>query len=235
MTKKTLTKKNELIVLGTIHSQHKTTVGYGLSDLEAIVKTLNPDVILAEIPADRFKIAKKEFETTGIIKEPRILQYPEFSHVVFPLQKELNFELFPVSAWTEKMADERDIKLKKISLNPKRQNDWDTYLDAREKTSKLFEKANKDFDPVWINSNEFDTIMNIELSVFDELFNIDLGAGGWTNINNAHYRLIDTQLNAFKNHGKRILIMFGAGHKGWLIKKLKTRTDIELKPLLSAL
>ena len=104
--------KNKIIVLGTIHSQHRTTVGYGLSDLKAMISTINPDVILAEIPPDRFKIAKKQFDETGTIQEPRVLQYPEFSDVVFPLQKELNFQLFPVSAWTEKMANERDIEFR---------------------------------------------------------------------------------------------------------------------------
>lgn len=147
----------------------------------------------------------------------------------------MNFQLFPVSAWTEEMANTRERKLTAISKDPNRQEDWYLYLDAREETSRLFEKANKGLNPVWVHSNEFDTIMNIELQVFDELFNDDLGAGGWTNINNAHYSLINNKLSSFKDSGKRILIMFGAGHKGWLKNKLKPRTDIKLVDLLDAL
>lgn len=227
--------KTEVIVLGTIHSQHKTTVGYGLSDLKTIVKTISPDVILAEIPPDRFKIAKQQFDESGSIQEPRVLQYPEFSDIVFPLQKELNYKFFPVSAWTEEMANARDAKLEEISKDPKRQKDWNLYLDAREETNRLFDRAAKGFDPVWIHSHEFDTIMNIELQIFDKLFNDDLGEGGWTNINEAHYKLIDEQLTIFQNQGKRILIMFGAGHKGWLINRLRTRDDILLVNLLDVL
>lgn len=227
--------KNEVIVLGTIHSQHLTNPDYGLKELKAIIKNVNPDIVLAEMPPERFKLAKTQFEETGKITESRILQYPEFSEVIFPLQKAINFQLFPVSAWTEKMANERERKLTEISQDPKRQDDWETYLDAREETGRLFDKENKGFNPVWIHSSEFDTILNIELAVLDELFNDDLGAGGWTNINEAHYRLIDDQLTFFQNKNKRILIMFGAGHKGWLIHKLKKRTDINVKMLIDIL
>lgn len=200
-----------------------------------MIKTIEPDVILAEMPPDRFTIAALEFNTTGKISEPRIVQYPEFSQVVFPLQKKMRFQLKPVSAWTEKMAEDRERKLVAISRDPARANDWNTYLDARDKTSELFEKEGQGFDIAWLHSDRFDEILEIELSVFNHLFNNDIGAGGWENINNAHYALIDKELSALQNTDKRVLIMFGTGHKGWLIRKLKTRTDIELTPLLDVL
>jgi len=227
--------KTEVIVLGTIHSQHLTSKEYSLKALETMIKTINPDYILAEMPPDRFEIAASQYAKTGTITEPRILQYPEFSRVVFPLQRTMNFQLKPVSAWTVKMADDREEKLVAISKDPNRAADWNTYLDAREKTSELFEKEGHGFDIIWLHSDRFDEILETELSVFNRLFNDDLGAGGWENINNAHYALIDKALTALKNKGKRVLIMFGTGHKGWLLRKLKTRTDIELKPLLDVL
>ena len=46
--------KNQLIVIGTIHSQHLTSKKYSLKVFSDIIKNLNPDVILAEIPPDRF-------------------------------------------------------------------------------------------------------------------------------------------------------------------------------------
>lgn len=227
--------RNEVIVLGTIHSQHKTAVEYSLTELKAIIKAINPDYILAEIPPDRFRIANKQFQETGSITEPRVLQYPEFSEVVFPLSKEMSFIIKPVSAWTEDMANAREAKLEALKFDKKRAQDWRTYQEARANSSKLFQKNITNFSPEIIHTDDFDTILEVELSVFKKLFNDDLGKGGWENINQAHYKLIDKELNKIKCQGKRVLIMFGAGHKGWLKRKLKTRTDISLKNVLDIL
>lgn len=96
----------------------------------------------------------------------------------------------------------------------------------------MFEDYVTEFDPVTIHTNEFDQILNVELQVFSDLFNNDLGKGGWENINEAHYQLIDAELNKITNQGKKVVIIFGSGHKGWLLNKLKTRTDIVIKNLL---
>jgi len=66
----------------------------------------------------------------------------------------------------------------------------------------------------------------IALTPYDEYLNDVIGAGGWTNINVAHYRLIDAAIRA--HPGERILIMFGAGHKYWLHEQLRQRADIRL-------
>jgi hypothetical protein len=228
-------KPTQVIILGTIHSQHKTSSDYGLAELEAIIRTINPDFILAEIPPDRFSIANKQFQETGNITEPRVLQYPEFSHVVFPLSKELNFKIKPVSAWTEEMADARESKLEELKFDQNRAKDWQTYQEARAQSSKLFQENITSFSPEIIHTDAFDAILEVELSVFNRLFNDDLGKGGWDNINKAHYALIDAELKKLKNQNKKVLIMFGSGHKGWLKRNLKTRTDIDFKNVLDIL
>ena len=144
----------------------------------------------------------------------------------------MGFQLIPVSAWTEEMANAREDKLEEIKRDKNRSKDWQSYTQARQLSGELFEKYIQEFDPIKIHSEEFDQILNIELQVFSDLFNDDLGKGGWENINLAHYQLIDFELNKLKNQNKKILILFGSGHKGWLIKKLQTRTDIVLKNLL---
>lgn len=224
--------KNQVTVIGTIHSQHLSSKKYSLKVFSDIIKTLNPDVVLAEIPPDRFVIANEQFQKLGKIQEPQVLQYPEFSKVIFLLQKELGFELKPVSAWTEEMADAREEKLDEISVDKNRANEWKTYIEARQLSAKMFEDYVTEFDPVTIHTNEFDQILNVELQVFSDLFNDDLGKGGWENINQAHYQLIDSELNKIANQGKKVVIIFGSGHKGWLLNKLKTRTDIVIKNLL---
>jgi hypothetical protein len=224
--------KNQVIVIGTIHSQHLQSKEYSLKVFSDIIENLKPDVVLAEIPPDRFAIANEQFQKSGKINEPRVLQYPEFSKVIFPLQKSMGFQLIPVSAWTEEMANAREDKLEEIKRDKNRSKDWQSYTQARQLSGELFEKYIQEFDPIKIHSEEFDQILNIELQVFSDLFNDDLGKGGWENINLAHYQLIDFELNKLKNQNKKILILFGSGHKGWLIKKLQTRTDIVLKNLL---
>lgn len=227
--------KNELIVVGTIHSQHLNSKKYSLKVFSDIIKNLNPDVVLAEIPPDRFLIANEQFQKSGKIDESRVLQYPEFSSVIFPLQKALGFCLEPVSAWTEEMANAREKKLEEIKADKNRAKDWETYITARELSGELFEDFMEEFDPIKIHSDEFDSILNIELQVFSDLFNDDLGKGGWENINEAHYKLIDVALNKITNQKKRVVVIFGSGHKGWLVKKLQSRTDIVSKNLLDVI
>lgn len=227
--------RNEVIVVGTLHSQHLNSEKYSLGVFSDIIRNLNPDMVLAEIPPDRFRIADEQFQKSGKIDEPRVLQYPEFSEVIFPLQKVLGFALRPVSAWTEEMANARESKLEEIKTDKDRAEDWEAYKAARELSGKLFEDFMEEFDPVKIHSDDFDRILNIELQVFSDLFNDDLGRGGWENINQAHYRQIDIELNKIVNQNKRVALIFGSGHKGWLIKKLQSRTDIVLKKLLDVI
>lgn len=227
--------KTKVTLLGTLHNQHFVATEYGLDELKTIVKNIKPEVVLAEIPPDRFLIAKQEYDADGRIIEERVSQYPEFSEVIFPLQKKLHFNLIPVSAWTQKIADTREEKLIEISKNPTRTNDWNAYLDAKEQVNELFEKAGFEFTPEWIHSDKFDEILEVELSVFNALFNDDLGAGGWENINKKHYQLINQALQSPEIKGKKVLIIFGAGHKGWFKRKLRKRDDIKLISLLEAL
>ena len=57
---KTNVEKNEVLVLRTIHSGHLTESSYNLEVLRTLIKNINPDIILTEIPPDRFPTAMKE-------------------------------------------------------------------------------------------------------------------------------------------------------------------------------
>ena len=219
---------NEVIILGTIHSGHLTQKAYSLKVLKEIITTINPDTVLAEIPPDRFYIAQDEWKSNKQIREERVVQFPEYTDVVFPLSEKLNFEIIPVSAWTEQMAETRAQKLYEISNDPHRRDDWEAYLLAKEKSEEVMEVKGNGFDPLWINSTEYDDILEIELKVYNRLFNQELGAGGWENINKAHYLLIEKALDQIESKSKRILITFGAGHKGWLKKALSEKKNIKL-------
>lgn len=223
-----LETKNEVLVLGTLHDGHLIEAEYSIEVLRGLIKIINPDLILTEIPPDRFPRAMKEFQETNSISEPRVERFVEYTEVIFPLSKSMDFTMIPTAGWTKEMAETRSKQLKEISEDPDRADEWSQLLEARERTKTLLEGSGRRFDPYWINSDAYDEIAEIELSVYNKLFNEELGPGGWDNINVSHYSYIEKALNQYKNQGKRILITYGAAHKGWFLKELRKRDDITL-------
>ena len=84
------------------------------------------------------------------------------------------------------------------------------------------------YDPYFVNSDKYDEISEIGLGTYNDLFNEELGLGGWDNINAAHYGHIEDALEKYTLQGKRVLITYGAGHKGWFMRELRKRKDIKL-------
>lgn len=222
---------NEVLVLGMIHSGHRTQEEYSIEVLTQLIRDINPDLILTEIPPDRFPTAWQEFQETDTIKEPRVVRFPEYVDVIFPLTKEMDFEIIPTAGWTKEMADKRSQQLRAISKDLRRVKDWEAYVNANKKADSLLEASGRRYDPYWINTDEYDEIAEVRLSVYNELFNDELGPGGWDNINEAHYSYIEKALDEYSNRGKLVLITYGAGHKGWFLRALKKRDDIRLVTL----
>jgi len=175
------------------------------------------------------------FKKDDSISEPRVLRFPEYVDVVFPLTKELNFEIIPTAGWTFPMAQERSRKLRAISTDSMRIADWTTYLKANKKSDSVYKATGKVNDPYFIHSHSYDSIQDISLQVYKKLFNVELGLGGWENINIAHYWNIEKALEKHRYEGKRFLIIYGAGHKGWFLRELRKRDDIQLLEMKSFL
>ena len=226
--------KNEVVVLGTIHGGHLTEEVFSLDVLRQLIKDINPDIILTEIPPDRFQVAMDGFIKDDYISEPRVMRFPEYVDVIFPLTKEMDFEIIPTAGWTKSMATERAAKMKAIRQDPDRKADWDAYIAAGKKSDSLMKSVGRGSDPYWINSDLYDEYYDVSLSVYNKLFNVELGLGGWDNINKAHYWYIAEALDRHKFEGKRVLITYGAGHKGWFLRELKKRDDIKLLSLKEA-
>ncbi len=230
--------KNEVLILGTIHSGHLTDSIYNLEYLDKLVREINPDYILAEIPPDRFKAAVEGFKRDDSISEPRVMRFPEYVDVIFPLTKEMDFEIIPTSGWTKPMADERSAKLRAISQDSTRIADWTVYIEANKRSDSVYQATGKVNNPHFIHTDTYDSIQDIALQVYNELFNVELGLGGWDNINIAHYWNIEKALEKHRYSGKRFLITYGAGHKSWFIRELRKRDDIkilEMEPFLQAI
>ncbi|WP_396637515.1 hypothetical protein [Maribacter sp. R77961] len=222
------TNKNEVLILGTIHGGHLTDSVYNTIYLDKLVRAINPDYILAEIPPDRMKAAMEGFQMDDSISEPRVLRFPEYVDVIFPLTKTLDFEIIPTAGWTKPMADERRAKLRAISQDTSRTKDWQAYTEANKRTDSLYAATGKVNDPYFIHTHTYDSIQDIALQTYNRLFNVELGLGGWENINIAHYWNIEKALEKHRYKGKQFLIVYGAGHKGWMLRQLQKRDDITL-------
>ncbi len=230
--------KNEVLVLGTIHSGHLTDSIYNIAYLDKLIREIQPDYILAEIPPDRMEAAMTGFKRDDSISEPRVLRFPEYVDVIFPLTKELDFEIIPTAGWTKPMADRRSEQLRAISKDSSRIADWKAYTDANKRSQKAYEATGKVNDPYFIHTHAYDSIQDIALQTYNRLFNVELGLGGWENINIAHYWNIEKALEKHRYKGKRFLIVYGAGHKGWFLRQLKKRDDLtllDMEPFLNTI
>jgi len=231
-------QKNKVLVLGTIHGGHLTDSIYDTDYLNELILEINPDYILAEIPPHLMQSAMDGFIKDDSISEPRVMRFPEYTDVVFPLTKKMDFEIIPTAGWTRMMANERSSKLRAISKDTARVEEWEAYLTARSITDSTYKATGKVNDPYFIHTDRYDEIQDIFLQEYNRLFNMELGLGGWENINIAHYWNIEKALEKHRYKGKRMLIIYGAGHKGWFIRELRKRDDIEIlemKPFLDAI
>ena len=218
--------KSRVIVLGMIHSGHRTSDVYSLDVLRDAIVQIDPDLVLTEIPPSRFDEARTQFKADGTITESRVSRFPEYVDVVFPLLNELDFEIIPCAGWTREMAEDRREKLERWSTE--RPIDTDEVEMAQSQAEIEMANAGDTNDPMFIHTDRYDQLVKQALEPYNRLFNDDLGLGGWDNINQAHYDYIAAALDEHAGEGKTILITFGSWHKYWFIEQLKQRDDIEI-------
>ncbi|MCA9290086.1 MAG: hypothetical protein KDA25_03095 [Phycisphaerales bacterium] len=214
----------QVVVLGTIHGQHRTSELYGTAQLSEMIRQLRPTRVLCEIPPDRFMVALDEFERTGTVTEARVSQFPEYVDVLFPLTKEMDFDIIPCAAWTQAMSDERAAALAR--LRTERPEDSATVQEAQQQAERRIAAGGDPNDPRWIHTRPYDDIVRAGMTPYAALFDVDLGAGGWTAINEAHWALLSAALDDAKDTGERVVIMFGAWHKYWILDRLHERPDV---------
>ncbi|MCG8469733.1 MAG: YncE family protein [Gemmatimonadetes bacterium] len=218
---------NEVVMLGVIHSGHETSESYGLDVVRDLVRAIDPDYWLTEIPPNRWERAWREFEENGAVEEPRVVRFPEYIEVLFPVSAELDYEVIPTAGWTEPMSDFRAAFFDAVSEDPASAEVWAEYTAAAEASAAALEARPGD-DPRWIHTDEYDAAYDIRMAVYSRLFDDELGPGGWGPINASHWANIERALDDHSGEGARFLITYGAGHKGPFLRELRRRTDIEL-------
>ena len=211
--------KTEVIVLGMIHGKHRDSKQWGLEQVRQSIRNIKPDVVLCEIPPNRWPAAAKLWREKKLIEDDRIKRFPEYTDVLLPLMDELKFQVEPCAAWTSTMATARG---KVISAFENAEYDAaNVWVDTWAKNHAMNEA-----DPMVIHSAHYDHATKGSLLAYDHWLDKLIGEGGWTGINQGHYDLIDA---AIKRHaGKRILITFGAGHRYWFLEQLRWRDDVKL-------
>ena len=213
-------------VIGAIHGQHRSSEAYPLDVLRRAIVRFDPDIVLVELPPDRFAIASANFEKYGEVRESRADDFPELTDVVFPLRKRLGFTMIPVAAWTAEIAADRRATEKRLAQDPARAKDWAEYQAAIKAYGKAV--AGHSDDPEYIHSKAYDAAVRARQETYERLFGDDLGPGGWRAINAAHLANINAALDAATGQEKRILILFGAWHKYKIVQGLEARPDVFL-------
>lgn len=214
-------------VMGTIHGRHRASDAYSLEILKTAILRARPDVILTEIPPSRVAKAFETFEKTGKVDEPRTNVFPEYTDVIIPLAGPQSWRVLGAAAWTPSIGRERSQALKAIENDPARASQWAEHRAAsREFVQKMRGRSD---DPNFIHTPEFDRLVANSREPYARYFDADLGAGGWTQINDAHNALIKEALNSISGQGFRVLVTFGTAHKYKILESLADRGDVSVR------
>ncbi|KAA3606797.1 MAG: hypothetical protein DWQ01_17425 [Planctomycetota bacterium] len=224
-------KATEVVVLGTIHGAHRESKSWSLDALRETIRKIQPEVVLCEIPPDRWPAVLKRWQEAAVVEDERVQRFPEYTEVLLPLMDEMGFLVEPCAAWTAEMAAERKAAIQRFEGGggqpPEDSEALQAYRAAIRWTSEWAAQLSMDAeDPLVLHSRLYDFRSKGERLPYEHWLNDRIGEGGWRNINQAHYSLLETALA--KHAGKRILITFGAGHKYWFLERLRWRPDLNL-------
>ena len=223
----------EVAVMGMIHGTHRTSASWGIDEVMQTIENFRPDIICAEIAPDRWARIERDLGARGVIEDPRVLRFPEYADdgAILRRMSQLGYRVEPCAGWSSEMSDSRNATIASFDELPLFEQVRGRYRAAVASVrATLGEPSRPADDPRYIHSPEADDRQKAELALYDEYQNDLIGPGGWTNLNVAHYRLIDAVIR--ENPGARILVTFGAGHKYWFLERLRIREDIELLDLV---
>jgi len=223
-------QKTQVYVLGMIHSGHRTSETWGLEEVAATIRAINPDVICTEIPPANWPATLATWQEKHVVEDSRVKVFPEYVEVLMPLTDELDFAVEPCAGWTKAMATARRARMQKFDTSDEFQTAREAYERDEGWVTAWLESNPVPFaddDPFYIHSPTYDLRTKAELGPYEFYLNDVIGPpGGWRYINQEHFALIAAAIK--KHEGKRILVTFGAGHKYWFLEQLREMPNVEL-------
>ena len=159
--------------------------------------------------------------------EPRVSRFPEYADVLFPLSRTMRFEASGTAGWNHPMDRFRRERLATIEADGSRRADWSAYQAAiADSERQLAAGRRRRLSALDSHTDAYYAAQRVQLDVYNDRFDRELGTGGWNTINRAHYANITRVLDRHRGEGARILITYGAGHKSWMLPKLRQRPDL---------
>lgn len=214
-------------VMGMIHGRHRTSETYSLEVLRRAALKAKPDIILTEIPPDRVARALATYENTGKVDEPRTSVFPEYTDAILPLAAREGWRIVGCAAWTPRIASERQATLEAIANDSTRAEEWAQHRAAQR--AFVQKVRGKSDNAQFIHTAGFDRLVAASRDPYARYFDADLGAGGWTKINDGHNALINEALDSVSGQGLSALVTFGSAHKYKILENLAHRDDIALQ------
>ncbi len=127
--------QTEIVILGTIQGNHRTSDKYSLDRLRTIVRDIDPDMVLMDIAPEQLEAAIKSYDARGQRGEEGSIARPEYTNVIISLQKELGYRLVGISDTSAQNAAKRNAILDAISKDPARKPQWDAHLKAQKRSA----------------------------------------------------------------------------------------------------
>lgn len=218
--------RTEVAYLGTLHAPHLTSEQFSLGFIERVVRRVQPDVVLVEIPPDRFESAVSEVLELGeraskqTIRHDWVSSFPELYGAVIPLSRELGYELVPVSGWRPEVSRDRKAYFDAHPDGP----DSERYREAKAAYDRAMKQHRASENPRWLNGPEYVELARRYRTAFADAADDQLGAAAVRAINAAHAEHV---LRAVKQHrGARILLVFGARHRWYIEPRVLALSEV---------
>ncbi len=203
--------RTRVLVLGTLHGEHLTSKLWGLEQLRATIRRINPDVVCVELADDNLKAALETWSARKVIEDTRVLRFPEYVQVVFPLMDGMQFTLESGALWHAMLDAMRRGKVADFNKLEQFKEQRAAYEVAKTWSQNWLAAQPQGVadDPYYIHSADFDLHAKARAGAYDYYLNEWIGRpSGWTYVHDEHYEKI---MEAVRKHpGETVLVMFGA-------------------------
>lgn len=210
--------RTEVVFIASLHRGHLHHEDYPMSMLEKLVRAVEPEVVIAEIPpAGRARI---EAALAAEQPDPWLESFPELSQVVYPLHRELGFELVAASAWERQVSD-----------------DWSTYWAAHPNgpDAELYQNAathfarvteDEDDDPEWLHSPTYRRLAAWTDTALSSHAGDELGAADPIRLGRRHAAAVVRAILA--HQGRRIAVVWDARKRWILEREVQTLSNVTI-------